>query len=95
MIQNMLERSGRKRRILSSVAGPVGAWSKSRFQSVEGLGLVRIRDGNRTKKLVGPIEIPSGRFAWMRSLEGATFGVFSPAKGVHEGVFKVQNGVFL
>ena len=23
-----------------------------------------------------------------------TFGVFSPAKGVHEGVFKVQNGVF-
>jgi hypothetical protein len=26
--------------------------------------------------------------------EGATFGVFSPAKGLHEGVFKVQNGVF-
>jgi hypothetical protein len=26
--------------------------------------------------------------------DGATFGVFSPAKGVQQGVFKVQNGVF-
>jgi hypothetical protein len=30
----------------------------------------------------------------MGCLEGATFGVFSPAKEVHEGVFKAQNGVF-
>jgi hypothetical protein len=30
----------------------------------------------------------------MGGLEGVTFGVFSPAKGVHEGVFEVQNGVF-
>jgi hypothetical protein len=30
----------------------------------------------------------------MGRLEGTTFGVFSPAKGVHEGVFKVQNSVF-
>jgi hypothetical protein len=30
----------------------------------------------------------------MGGLEGAMFGVFSPAKGVHEGVFKVKYGVF-
>jgi len=38
--------------------------------------------------------LAGGRLAWMGGLEGATFAVFSPAKGVHEGVFKVQNGVF-
>jgi hypothetical protein len=40
------------------------------------------------------MEIPGGGFAWMGGPEGAIFGVFSPAKGVHERVFKVQNGVF-
>jgi hypothetical protein len=30
----------------------------------------------------------------MGGQEGAPFGVFSPAKCVHEGVSKVQNGVF-
>jgi hypothetical protein len=30
-----------------------------------------------------PIEISGGGIAWMGGLEGVTFGVFSPAKGVH------------
>jgi len=46
------------------------------------------------EKVVAPVEISGEGLAWIGVLEGATFGVFSPAKGVHEGGFKVQNGVF-
>ena len=45
------------------------------------------------KAVIGAIGISGGGFGGMGGLEGATFGVFSPAKGVHEGVFKVQNSV--
>jgi hypothetical protein len=41
-----------------------------------------------------PVEISGEGLAQIGCLEGATFGVCSPAKGVHEGVSKVQNGVF-
>ena len=30
------------------------------------------------KKLVGPIEIPTGSFAWMADPEGTTIGLFKP-----------------
>ena len=43
---------------------------------------------------MGPVEIAGGGFGWMGGPEGVIFGVCSPAKGVHEGVIKVQNGVF-
>jgi uncharacterized protein len=32
------------------------------------------------KKLVGPIEIPTGSFAWMADPEGTTIGLFKPKK---------------
>jgi hypothetical protein len=46
------------------------------------------------KKLVGSMEVSGGGLVWMGGLEGTTFAVLSPAKRVHEGVYKVQNGVF-
>jgi hypothetical protein len=81
-----------ERRILSSVAA--------------GEGLVEVptskrggpRAGQDAGLGTGPrswrgLLIPRNHFAWMGALEGATFGVFSPAKRVHEEVFKVQNRV--
>jgi hypothetical protein len=47
-----------------------------------------------TGAVIGTIEICGGSFGWMGGLVSATFGVFSPTKGVHEWVFKVQNSVF-
>jgi hypothetical protein len=43
---------------------------------------------------LGKVSKSNHRHALDGGLEGATFGVFSPAKGVQEGVLKVQNGVF-
>jgi hypothetical protein len=36
----------------------------------------------------------TGCVAWMAGLEGMMIAIFSPQNNVHEGVFKVQNGVF-
>jgi predicted enzyme related to lactoylglutathione lyase len=30
------------------------------------------------KKIVGPIEIPTGSFAWMADVEGTVIGLFKP-----------------
>ena len=32
------------------------------------------------KKIVGPIDIPTGSFAWMADPEGTTIGLFKPKK---------------
>ena len=40
------------------------------------------------RKLVIPITVSGGAFAWMGGPEGMTFGVCSPAKGIHEGFLR-------